>query len=62
MSEVVSRCGVPDQLSGSGFYTFSYPLRDGSLVHITATGTDSRILYANHLDAKGYGTSLFAVK
>jgi len=62
MSEVVHRCGVPDELSGSGSYTFTYHLRDGSFVHITATGTDGRILYANHLDAKGYGTSLFAVK
>ncbi len=62
ISEVVNRCGVPDELSGSGFYTFTYHLRDGSFVHITATGTDDRILDANHLDAKGYGTSLFAVK
>ena len=62
MSEIVHRCGVPDELSGSGSYTFTYHLRDGSFVHITATGTDGRILYANHLDAKGYGTSLFAVK
>ena len=62
MSEVVSMCGIPDELSGSGFYIFTYHLRDGSFVHITATGADGRILSANHLDAKGHGTSLFAVK
>jgi hypothetical protein len=62
ISEVVSRCGVPDELSGSGFYIFTYHLGDGSFVHLTAASTDSRILEANHLDDKGYGTSLFAKK
>jgi len=62
ISEVVNRCGVPDELSGSGFYTFTYHLRDGSFVHLAATGADGRILSANHLDATGYGTSLLAVK
>ena len=62
MTEVVSRCGLPDELSGSGYYTFSYHLRDGSFVNLTAAGADGRILYANHLDAKGQGDSQFAVK
>jgi hypothetical protein len=62
MTEVVSRCGVPDELSGSGYYIFTYHLRDGSFVNLTAAGTDGRILYANHLDAKGQGDSQFAVK
>ena len=62
MTEVVSRCGLPDELGGSGSYTFSYHLRDGSFVNLTAAGTNGRILYANHLDAKGQGDSQFAVK
>jgi hypothetical protein len=62
MTEVVSRCGLPDELSGSGYYVFSYRLSDGSFVNLTAAGTDGRILYANHLDAKGQGDSQFAVK
>jgi hypothetical protein len=62
ISEVVSRCGLPDELSGSGFYIFTYHLRDGSYVHLTAASSDGRILEANHLDDKGYGTSLFAAK
>ena len=62
MAEVVSRCGVPDELSGSGYYVFTYHLRDGSFVNLTAAGTDGRILDANHLDAKGQGDSQFAVK
>ena len=62
ITEVVSRCGVPDELSGSGYYIFTYHLRDGSFVNLTAAGTDGRILYANHLDAKGQGDSQFAVK
>ena len=62
MTEVVSRCGLPDGLSGSGYYVFTYHLRDGSFVNLTAAGTDGRILYANHLDAKGQGDAQFAVK
>jgi hypothetical protein len=62
MAEVVSKCGVPDELSGSGYYAFTYHLRDGSYVNLTAAGTDGRILYANHLDAKGNAASQFAVK
>jgi hypothetical protein len=62
MAEVVSRCGKPDELSGSGYYVFTYRLSDGSFVNLTAAGTDGRILYANHLSAKGEGDSQFAVK
>jgi hypothetical protein len=62
MTELVSRCGVPDELSGSGYYVFTYHLRDGSYVNLTAAGTDGRILYANHLNAKGESDSQFAVK
>jgi hypothetical protein len=62
MTEVVSRCGLPDELSGSGYYVFTYRLSDGSFVNLTAAGTDGRILYANHLDAKGQGDSQFSVK
>jgi hypothetical protein len=62
MTEVVSRCGLPDELSGSGYYVFTYRLSDGSFVNLTAAGTDGRILHANHLSAKGQGDSQFAVK
>jgi hypothetical protein len=62
MLEVVSRCGLPDELSGSGVYVFTYHLRDGSFVHISAKSTDSPILEAYVLDAEGRGSSLFAAK
>jgi len=62
MSEVVKTCGVPDELSGSGVYVFSYHLSDGTSVNISATGTDTPILYANHLDAEGRGSELVSVK
>lgn len=62
MSEIVTKCGAPDELSGSGVYVFSYHLSDGTNVNISATGTDTPILYANHLDAEGRGSDLVSVK
>lgn len=62
MTEIVAKCGVPDELSGSGVYVFSYRLSDGTFVNISATGTDSPILYANHVDAEGHGSDLVSVK
>lgn len=62
MSEIVNRCGVPDELSGSGVYVFTYHLSDGTFVNISATGTDTPIFYANHLDAEGRGSDLVSVK
>lgn len=62
MREVVSRCGMPDELGGSGLYTFTYHLKDGTYIYISAAGTDVPIFYANHLDADGRGSSLFAEK
>lgn len=62
MSEIVANCGVPDELSGSGVYVFSYHLSDGTSVNISATGTDSPILYANRLDAEGRGSDLVSAK
>jgi len=62
MSEIVNRCGVPDELGGSGVYVFTYHLSDGTFVNISATGTDTPILYANHLDAEGRGSDLVSVK
>lgn len=62
MREIVSKCGMPDELGGSGLYTFSYRLEDGTYINISATGTDVPVFYANHLDADGRGSSLFAEK
>lgn len=62
MKEIVSMCGVPDDLGGSGVYVFSYHLRDGTYVNISATGIDSPILYANHLNGEGRGDDLVSMK
>jgi len=62
VSEIASRCGLPDELGGSGVYVFSYHLTDGTFVNISATGINTPILYANHLDAEGRGSDLVSVK
>ena len=62
IAEIVTKCGLPDELGGSGIYVFTYHLTDGTYVNISSAGTDTPILYANHLDANGHGTDLVPVK
>jgi hypothetical protein len=58
MKDVVQRCGEPDELGGSGIDIFIYHLDDGSLVAIGASGTTSKIMYANHIDTNGKSSPL----
>ena len=59
MSDVVSQCGEPDELGGSGIAIFIYHLDDGSLVAIGATGATGPLLYANHITTTGKASGLF---
>ena len=59
ISDVVRRCGVPDELGGSGINIFIYHLDDGSLVVIGATDTTGPLLYANHVAPTGKVSALF---
>jgi hypothetical protein len=62
MSEIVSRCGRPDELAGSGTNIFIYYLDDGSLIAIGATGPTVPILYANRITYSGKPSSLLPEK
>ena len=62
MTEVVRKCGVPDELGGSGTTIFIYHLFDGSLVVIGAKDDTGPILYANHLLKTGKSFSLISAK
>jgi hypothetical protein len=59
MSEVVRRCGKPDELGGSGIAIFIYHLDDGSLIAIGATGITGPLLYANRIATTGKASELF---
>jgi hypothetical protein len=59
MSEVVRRCGEPDELGGSGINIFIYHLDDGSLVAIGATGATGPLHFASHITTTGKVTALF---
>lgn len=58
MLEVVGRCGVPNELGGSGVNIFIYHLDDGSIVAIGATGVENPLLYANHASHSGKSSDL----
>jgi len=58
MSEVVRRCGAPDELGGSGINIFIYHLDDGSIVGIGATGIATPLLYASHTTMGGKSSEL----
>ncbi len=58
MTDIVRRCGEPDEVGGSGIAIFVYHLNDGSLVAIGSTGATGRILYANHIDTGGKASQL----
>ena len=50
MTDVVMKCGIPDEHHGSGIYIFLYDMDDGSLV---AVGTPDlkRLLYVTHIES-----------
>jgi len=62
MSEIASKYGLPDEFGGSGIYVFTYHLKDGTFVNISAEGTDSPILYANRIDADGRRSDVISEK
>jgi hypothetical protein len=60
MTDIVRRCGKPDEVAGSGINIFIYHLVDGSLVAIGATDATHPILYANHIKTDGKALALIA--
>ena len=58
MSEVVHRCGVPDELGGSGIMIFIYHLGDGSILAIGASSESSPLLYASLIATTGKASEL----
>jgi hypothetical protein len=44
MTDVVRKCGVPDEHQGSGIYIFLYDMNDGSVV-VIGTADLKRLLY-----------------
>jgi hypothetical protein len=62
MSDVVRRCGEPDELGGSGINIFIYHLDDGSIVAIGSTNITGPLLYANHVSSAGKASPLFAAE
>ena len=56
MTDVVRRCGIPDEHQGSGIYIFLYVMQDGSVV-AAGTGNLKRLLYVDHIST-GHSTSL----
>ena len=59
MADVVRKCGLPDQHTGSGIYIFVYRLRDGNTVMIGTADLKS-LIYARHVDKSGKSTSLIS--
>lgn len=62
MVEVVQRCGIPDELGGSGINIFIYHLDDDSIVAIAAAGTTTQLMYAKHITLIGKSSELIARK
>jgi hypothetical protein len=62
MSEVVRRCGVPDELQGSGINIFIYHLGDGSIIAIGAADITGPLFYGNHINSTGKASALFPSK
>ncbi|MGC2528996.1 MAG: hypothetical protein WA639_14705 [Candidatus Acidiferrum sp.] len=62
MNDVARRCGIPDELGGSGISIFIYHLADDSLVVIGAADAAGRLLYANHIVVGGKSVELFTPK
>jgi len=59
MVDVVRKCGLPDELQGSGIYIFIYRLQDGTTVRIGTANLKS-LLHVQHVDKSGKTTSLIS--
>jgi hypothetical protein len=62
MTDLAKIAGVPDDLDGSGYFTFTYHLGDNSDVVLSAASEDRPILYARHRAAQGGDLSLLPGK
>ena len=49
MTDVVRKCGIPDEHQGSGIFIFLYDMDDGSLVAVGTAGL-KKLLYMNHIE------------
>jgi hypothetical protein len=52
MTDVVRKCGVPDEHQGSGIYIFLYDMNDGSVV-VIGTADLERLLYVTRAASTG---------
>jgi hypothetical protein len=58
MADVVRKCGLPDDLTGSGIHIFVYRLRDRSTVIVGTGGDLKSLLYVQDIDRAGQATPL----
>ncbi len=49
MTDVVRRCGIPDEHHGSGIFIFLYHMDDGSIVTIGTSDLNRPIMNARHV-------------
>jgi hypothetical protein len=58
MTDVVRKCGIPDEHQGSGIYIFIYDMNDGSVVAV-GTADLNHLMYVSHITDRG-SRSLFS--
>jgi hypothetical protein len=51
MTDIVKKCGIPDEHQGSGIFIFRYDMNDGSLVSV-GTPDLKTLLYVEHITNK----------
>lgn len=61
MTDVVRKCGIPDEHQGSGIYIFLYDMKDGSLVAVGSADLQ-RLLYVTHIESAGSSSLLRRVQ
>lgn len=52
MTDVVWKCGIPDEHQGSGIYIFLYDMADGSVV-VIGTADLKKLMYINQITDRG---------
>jgi hypothetical protein len=52
MTDVVRKCGIPDEHQGSGIYIFLYNMADGSVV-VIGTADLKKLMYINQITDRG---------
>jgi hypothetical protein len=52
MTDVVRKCGIPDEHQGSGIYIFLYDMADGSVV-VIGTADLKKLMYVNQITDRG---------